>query len=61
LGFGPVLLDCGDITPNGFLDILDGFFPCLTLADATGEAGALHYPIAVFPWIDNNLSHVISV
>ena len=49
-----------NITPNGFLDILDSFFASLPLAYATRQAGTIGYPIAVFAWIDNHLAHIIT-
>jgi hypothetical protein len=53
-----VLLQGLDITPNGFLDVLDGIFLSFALADTSREAGTFSNPIAIFPRIKNYLPHI---
>jgi len=52
-----ILLESEDIALNRFADILYCFFLCFSLADASGQTGALGNPIPVFAWVKHNLTH----
>jgi hypothetical protein len=52
-----ILLKSEDITFYGLADVLHGLLLGFSLADATGQAGAFNYPIAVFAGIEDDLTH----
>jgi len=47
----------GNVTLNRFLDIHNRFFPRLSLADATRQAGTFSNKVFVFTRVNNHLSH----
>jgi hypothetical protein len=49
------------VSVDGFPDIRERGFLRLTLAYATGQAGAFGHPEPVFPTIDQDLAHVLIV
>lgn len=54
-----VLPQSGNIDIDGLFDVGQSRLLALTLADAAGKAGHLCHVVAVFSWIDHDLSHVL--
>ena len=50
-------LQCAHVRPDGFLHVGQRGILRFALGDAAGQAGALGDPKAIFPAIDENLSH----
>jgi hypothetical protein len=58
-GFEAVFFKSSDVALNSFSNIEDGFLFGAALANTTGQAGALCYPIVIFTWIKDNLTHFL--
>lgn len=57
-GYGEfVFFQRRNVTPNGLTDVCHRLFLGLPLAQTTGQAWALGYPIAILSTINNHLSH----
>ena len=52
-----VILKGKHVALNGFAHVRNGGFPAFALRDATGKTRALSHPEAVFPGINDHLSH----
>ena len=52
-----VFLEGGDVSADRFLDVFYRVLSGLPLAHATGKAGTLGDPIAIFPLVKHHLAH----